>query len=216
MKTLMGILMSVVVLVSIGVGSVKGALVIDDPEDLMGGTSSQGMEMPLGDSLMERVGGVDVIPNKGTGEYYFLFGKYVSGGLVFAAYVDTDNFNSNNYSGYEVWCQGRIDRDVFGDDEGPDYVLAIYDDDGGQFALSYSSGELVFDSNIIAWESGDNFIPGSGEIEYDGVVGGFTSMSFGVIGSIPVYLDSVVLIPEAATVLLLVFGSLVALRKRRR
>jgi len=168
------ILVAVVVVVVLagGVGVVRGAMVIDDPRQLIGANDNRYISMEYLDNLMERIDGNDSVVDKGDGEYYILFGKDVEGGLVFGGYVETDNgYSNNNYSGYEGWCDGHVDRNTFLEGSSPDYAMAIYDPDGGQFALHYANGTLVFDDNLTLWESGGLF-PGVGGIEYDGVLGG--------------------------------------------
>ena len=208
MKTLKMLVMVLVLLV-VG-GEVFGSLVISNPDQLLGTSHVQDIEMLDGDRLMERnfdvVPSVDSIVDKGSGEYYIFFWKNVPGGIVLGAYVDTDNATNNAWSGYDAWCSGYIDRNVFtGDNDSPDDVFAIYDPDGGQFAL-LDPGVLRFDTNLTFW--------GNDAIEYGGVIGGLADINFGSIVATPVCLDSVVLVPEPATIALLGFGCLMLRRKK--
>ena len=166
---------------------------------------------------MERIDVLgDVVVNKGDGEYYILLAKEVSGGIVFGAYVDTDNDNSDNYPGYEGWCNGRIDRGTFLEGSSPDYALGIYDPNGGQFALLYDSGALVFDENITSWESGMNLLPGSGGIEYNSVLGGIVGDLVFEGGDTIIFGNTVLTpVPEPATIALLGLGFLTLIRKKK-
>ena len=165
MRNAMSILV-VMLIVLVGVVSVEGATMISDPDQLVDTSYSQSVRMAYGDNLMERIDGADLVVDKGVGESYIFFAKNVSGGMEFGAYLETDNDNSDNYTGYEGWCMGLINRNLFLDGDSPDYVLAIYDPDGGQFAeLEY--GALSFDINLSTWLMDD--------IEYDGVIGGFSN-----------------------------------------
>lgn len=230
MNTLRNILMVVVVVVFVGVGSVKGATIVDDPEYLVDTSDGQSIRMAYGDNLMERIDGVDSVVDKGDGEYYIFFGKEVAGGMEFGAYLETDNYESNNTAGYEGWCFGRINRVLFLEGYSPDFVLAFYDDDGGQWALDnvwipeLNDGDggfaFVFDSNLVFWETGDyfsNIFPDIdiGEIEYDGVIGGFSDFVFDD-GNGTMIIGHTVLVPEPVTLALLAVGGIAALVRCRR
>ncbi len=222
MKTLRKDILVVVSLVVVFVfcGGAFGADVIDEPRDIVDISYSQNIAMTLGDNLMERIGGSDFVVDKGIGEYYILFGKEESGGVIFGGYVETDNVFSNgsnpNYMGF---CNGLIDRNTFLEGSSPDYALGIYDPDGGQFALLYNSGALVFDENLTFWESGMNLISGSGLIEYDSISGGIVGgLVFGADLSEVIEFEHTVLtpVPEPATLTLICLGGLALVRKRRR
>jgi len=202
------------------VGSAFGADVIDEPRDIVDISYSQNIAMALGDNLMERIGGVDSVVDKGLGEYYILFGKQESGGMTFGGYVETDNgFSNGSNPNYMGFCNGLIDRNTFLEGSSPDYALGIYDPDGGQFALLYNSGALVFDENLTFWESGMDLITGSGLIEYDGVSGGIVGeLVFGAFTAETILFEHTVLtpVPEPATLTLICLGGLALVRKRRR
>jgi len=174
MKKLMSLLVVVaVVAVLIGnVGVVSGGVSVTNPDQLMeaGATNRQYFKNDYGDNLMERIGGVDTVIDKGLGEYHTFFGKNVPGGKLLGGYVTTDNENTQ-YPGYEGWCEGYVYRSTFPEGSEPNYALTIYDDDGGQFGLFYSDGRIVFDENIVTWESGVESLA-SGDIDYEGVLHG--------------------------------------------
>ena len=199
------------------VGSAFGADVIDDPDQLIGNLNRQNIAMADGDNLMERIGGSDFVVEKRDGEYHTFFCKEITGTIIFGAYVTTDNYESNNTPGYEGWCDGRIDRNIFLEGETPDYALEIYDPDGGQFALLYSGGVLVFDDNLTFWESGMNLISGSGLIEYDGISGGIVGgLVFEGTGTLLFEHTVLTPVPEPATMTVICLGGLALVRKRRR
>ena len=208
-------LLAVVVVVLVGGVGAKGSP-ISSFGDLLGSGSRQAFQMPLGppvNNLMERVDGADFIVEKGEGEYHVGFFKKVGESWVLGAYLDTDNSYSDNYSVAKGWCSGLANRDVFLEEDSPDYVVVAYDPDGGDFAEL--DGGLDFDENCTLWESGYNFIPGSGLIEYDGVVGGLLDFAFPANDGSIAYVDSIVLVPEPATMVLLAFGGVAFLRRRR-
>ncbi len=212
------IIVALMVGVGTGVSVSEGALIISNPNQLVDISYSRYISMASGDNLMERIDGVDYVVNKGEGEYYILFGKNDGGGFVFGGYLETDNASSNSgYPGYEGWCNGRIDRNIFLEGSSPDYALGIYDDDGGQFALLYSGVALVFDGNLIFWESGDAFpgaFPDAGKIEYDGVVDGILDIEFTYLYG-DIRLEHTVLIPEPVTMVLFGFGGLALVWRKR-
>ncbi len=191
---------AVLLMAGIGNVNVMGDNVISDPADMIG-SNWEYILMEYEDggeftNLMEVVDGADPsVVVKGDGQYYIFFCKIVPGGIAFGGYVTTDNGLSNEeWPGYEGWCDGRIDRDVFSEGESPDYVLTVYDPDGGRFALyNPNTGAFTFDSNLAMWESGYRFMP-SGDIEYGGVVGGLLDLDF-TYGGWEIYIDSITLIP---------------------
>jgi len=189
---------NLLIIVLVSVSGAFGATVIDDPMQLVGNGSVQFVWMNFGDNLMERIDCVDYMVDKGGGQYYIFLCEFVNGdpnqGVSFGAYVSTDNDNSDNYPGYEGWCQGLANRDKFFEGDSPDYILIIYDDDGGQFALA-GPGGISFDGNIVAWESGARFAPSSGDIEYGGVIGGLLDIVFEEPSIDIIWLDSIFLIP---------------------
>ena len=216
------VLFLVTLMVGVGIG--EGALIISDPDQLVDVSYSRYIYMAFGDNLMERdltVGPpADTVVDKGDGEYYILFGKLYAGvGFVWGGYVETDNDNSDNYPGYEGWCNGNIDRNTFLEGSSPDYALGFYDDDGGQFALLYSGVALDFDDNLVFWESGDAF-PGvfsdAGKIEYDGVVDGLLDIEFTYLAGNIRLEHTVLVVPEPATMFLLGFGGLSVFLRRRK
>jgi hypothetical protein len=182
----------------VGAGTIEAALIISDPNQLIGG--NEWISMALGDNLMERSNGVDSVFEKGNGEAYVLFGNEANGVVEWAGWFGTNNISSDSEPGYEAWCEGYINRTILPSGSIPNYVLGFYDDDDGQFALLYSGSTLVFDANV------EFFF----DIEYDGVLGGLTSLA---IGS---EVKHTVIVPEPATLSLLCFGGFALLRKRRK
>jgi hypothetical protein len=202
------ILVVAVVVMLVVTVNVEGSVIIDDPGQLMGANNHviRYVSMAIGDNLDERIGGVDYVVDKGDGEYYIFFGKNVTGGVEFGGYVETDNaLSSSGVSGYEGFCDGLVYISIFPEGSSPDYALAIYDDNGGQFALA-DGGTLSFDANVEAWFMGD--------IEYDGVVGGLTNLDFSGTGD--VVFEHTVLLPEPTTMTLLALGGVTIFMRRRR
>jgi len=181
--------------------TVDAAMIINDPNQLVDFTYSQDISMAIGDNLMEKVGGTEFVFDKLAGEAYVLLGEETSNVVDWVGWFGTNNDSSDNGgAGSKARCKGYIDRNLLPAGTVPNYELGFYDDDGGQFALLYSSGILVFDANV-------EFFPG---IEYDGVIGGLTSIA---IGS---EVKRTVIVPEPATLALLAIGGLAVLRRRRR
>ncbi|KKL23941.1 hypothetical protein LCGC14_2420360, partial [marine sediment metagenome] len=171
-------MLAVVIVMLVGVVDVEALEPIDDPDQMVDTSYVQTIQMAVGDHLMERSDSNDVVVDKGDGQYYILLGKIMSGRIVFGAYIETANDFSDYLPGYEGWCNGFRDRNTFLEDDSPNYVLAIYDPDGGQFAARDSNGVLYLDNNVLTWETGYQFIPNSGTIEYNGVVDGLLDLVF--------------------------------------
>ncbi len=180
--------------------TVEAAMIVSDPNQLIGVGGNETISMALPDNLMERDGGTDSVFDKGVGEAYILLGEETIGVVEWSGWFGTNNYNSDNEVGYEAWCAGKINRSRLPAGSVPNYTLGFYDDDGGQFAFLYSNGMLVFDANI------EFFF----DIEYDGVLGGLTTFAIGSD------VKHTVIVPEPATLTLLVIGGLAVLRRRRR
>lgn len=198
----------IICLVVVCVGSVNGDTIIDKPIQLIGNGNLQDFMMtqfPVS-YLMKMTGAGDFPIEKGDGQYHIFFCKYANGDpnlIDFGAYLSTDNSVSNQLPEYQAWCQGLANRNKFLENEGPDYVLVVYDDDGGRFALlNETTRWLEFDENIVFWESGGaRFIPGSGDIGYDGNIDGLLDVNFGPIVGDTFWMDSIVLVPYSGPVL---------------
>ena len=231
----------IVVLVFIGfanIGVVSGAVVIDDPEQLIfdsnavnhGHSISMFSDLPnyLADNLMERIDGVDYVVDKGEGQYYIFLMKQVAENIVFGGYLSTDNLLSNDlysqygYSGFEGYMDGVINSDVFFEGDSIDYALCIFDPDGGQFAaLRSDNGTLIFDENLEVWSSGMSGVDGGG-IEYNGVADGLvTDFVFpAIVGGENFLFEHTVLtsapVPEPGAILLCCFGTVIMLIRKNR
>jgi len=200
--------------------NVNGAVVLDNPRDLIGTGNSQFASLSLGDNLMERIDGNDYIVDKGIGEYYIFLAKALdSGGIIFGGYLSTDNpYSDSGYSGYEGYCNGGIDRNTFLTGDSIDVALCLFDPDGGRFGLLSSNGALVFDDNLTAWSSG---IPAGfgGKIEYNGVMDGlvkdfvFPANSSEMLQFRHIVLTDASTVPEPGAILLCCFGAVILRRK---
>jgi hypothetical protein len=190
----------------VGPVNTDGIVSITDPDQLVGTGNSRYVKMTFGDNLEERIDGVDSVVDKGDGEYYIFFGVVVSGGVDFGGYVETDNILSNSGTpGYEAFCDGRVDLGVLPVGSSPNYALGVYDPDGGQFA-QFVSSILGFDLNVSLWFMGD--------IEYDGVIGGITSLVIPESGDVA--FSHTVLVPEPTTIAMLFIGAMAGYLRRRR
>ena len=198
------VIMLVIVALMFGVGTgvsvSEGALIISDPNQLIGVGGNEYISMDFGgDNLMERVDGVDSVFDKGNGEAYVLFGEKIGDVVEWAGWFGTNNISSDNDPGYEAWCEGEINRSVLPAGGIPNFYLGFYDDDDGQFALLYSGKFLVFDANV-------QFFP---KLEYAGLIDGLTSVAIGET------VEHTVIIPEPVTMALVSLGSLALLRRKK-
>ena len=157
--------------VSLGIGAAllggeaKGATVIENFDELVSNRScgSQYMLMELGDNLMVRDPNSleDSVVAKDGSIWHMGFVKYVPGGIAIGASASNDNGYSNTFPGYEGWCSGRAYSCVFPEGSRAEDVMIAHDPDGGQMALLYANGTLVFDENINLYFTGDIEFNGS-------------------------------------------------------
>jgi hypothetical protein len=94
--------------------------------------------------------------------------------------------------------------------------VVLLDDDGGGFGET-EGGIFTPYSNVEVWETGLGFI-GAGGIVYNDVLGGVTDFVFTPENAwSPIIMDDIVLVvPEPATVMLLLGIGLPILLRRRR
>lgn len=211
------IFLAVVIMIFVGTGVVNAGVVIDDPLQLIDIGNAQSIAMELGDNLMERVGGMDVVVDKGEGEYYILLMKELAASTIFGGFLTTDNGGSNSgLPEYAAWMNGYIDRNTFLEGDSPSSALAIFDPDGGQFAV-LTREELVLDENLVLWGSG--FPSLEGRIEYNGVMDGLQDFVFPVDSPDTLLFKHTVLVnsvPEPGAMFLCCFGAIICLIRKRR
>lgn len=175
--------------------------------------NSMSIEMSSDARLMEDILGVESAVTSGSGRYYIYLGKKDAGATVFAGYLSVDQ---------NGWASGNIWTSLLPKGSRAEVLLVLYDPSGGRFGEveeEDGSEELIFDSDVLVWESGG--IPGlswAGDIWYNDVLDGFldhvfveyNSSFFEDLGNI------VLVVPEPATILLMGIGFPFCVRRRKR
>ena len=218
------VILMVIVALMVGVGTgvsvSEGAEMIDSFQDLIEGHGQPGVQRTsmhmdidydLGtlDNLMIRDPdtGIDSIVGE-VGIWHLGFYNETPGGFVFGAFANNDNWVADIGPGQAGWMDGYAYDSVFSEGESPDGVLLVFDPDGGQMALKYSNGSVVFDANV--------FVYSASSIEFDGTIGDLSSVGFTFLPGAEVLLPHMVAVPEPVTLMFLVAGGLAVLRRKRK
>ena len=175
-----------------GANKVDGEVVNDfrDLIDTSGSIQYNQMEIDwnagVADNLIVRdSNGVDSVVEKDGSVWRIGFIKYGGDYMFIGGFANNDNPYSNNYPGFEGWCQGRFYDSVFANGEAVDDVMIVHDVNGDGLGDLTGGTWTLGSDDVVYW---------SEDIEFNGNQGDVSQMPIpNYMGGITLYLPHMVI-----------------------